>query len=289
MNLPERCRIGFGFLLLAILAGIGPSLRAQTLYDASLGTLPDNQGWSYAAVVFTGSVNKTLSENSALLDTTSSSSISAGWSPIAAPTLDRAAGFALAFTARVNAEAHANANRAGFSVIVLGSDTNGVELGYWTTNIFAQSDSPLFTHAEDTAFVTTNGFVNYALAIFGTNYVLHANGTPILAGAVRNYTAFNGPINPYRTPNFIFIGDDTTSASGSFQVRSVAVIKPPLLTSTAPGVITWSGVTNVAYSVQASANLTTWTNVGTVTSATRTFTFTNNPSPAANFLRVAFP
>jgi hypothetical protein len=32
-----------------------------------------------------------------------------------------------------------------------------------------------------------------------------------------------GPVNPYRTPNFIFLGDDTSSAQARIKLAYVAV------------------------------------------------------------------
>jgi len=194
------------------------------------------------------------------------------------------------FTARLNTETHNNNNRAGFSVIVLGSDTNGIELGFWTNTAFAQDGPPsLFVHAEDAAFTTTGGFVDYALTLTATNYVLHANGTPMLTGPVRDYTSFSGPINPYRTPNFIFFGDDTTSASASMNVRRLALVRPPILTSPAPGVVAWHGISNLNYRVQASSNLVTWTDLDVASSPTETIFHTNTATQSYEFLRVAYP
>jgi len=262
--------------------------HGQTIYDGALGTLPEAQGWSYVAVNF-GTVIATMSNNSVLLDTTSTTLNSDGWSEIAAPDLIRAASFTLLFTLKMNAEAHNNANRAGFSCIALGSDTNGIELGFWTTTIFAQSDNPLFTHAEDVAFVTTNGFVNYALTVAGTNYTLRANGTTILSGPTRNYTAFSGPINPYRTPNFLFFGDDTTSAAGSANWQSAELVRSPALAIARNGILSWTGVSNLNYTVLASTNLTTWTSNATVSSASGNCFYTNGLTPARRFYRVSFP
>ena len=54
-----------------------------------------------------------------------------------------------------------------------------------------------------------------------------------LQGGVRDYTSFTGPIDPYETPNFLFIGDDTTSARGAYRLRrvrlEVGVAQPPVL------------------------------------------------------------
>ena len=261
---------------------------AQTLYDAGLGTLPEAQGWSYGAL---GSgITKSLSANSVLLDTSTLSGNQAGWSRVAVPPLDRRKGFTLLFTAQLDAEVHSNTNRAGFSVIVLGSDTNGIELAFWTNTVFAQGGPPsLFVHAEDVAFTTTGGFVDYALTMVGSNYVLRANGTPTLFGPVRDYTSFSGPINPYRIPNFIFFGDNTTSAGASVNVRGFALVRPPLLTLPAPGVVSWRGTSNVNYRVESSSNLNTWTDRGVVTSPTDAFSYTNTATQSHEFLRVAHP
>jgi hypothetical protein len=263
------------------------STQGQTLYDGSKGTLPEAQGWSYGAVNF--GVLELATNGSALLDTTSTTLNSAGWGQVASPGLDRFAGFSLLFSVKLNVEMHNSANRAGFSCIALSSDTNGIELGFWTTNIFAQSESPLFTHAEDAQFTTTNGYVNYSLTLLGTNYFLRANGAPVLSGPTRNYTAFNGPINPYRTPSFLFFGDDTTSAGGSFNLQRIQLVRPPTLALSGTRVVSWTGVSNVTYTIYTSTNLTTWRSNATVTSASDTFCYTNNVLQAAQFLRVEYP
>lgn len=279
--------LGFRALLwLALVLLASPIARAQSLFDASLGTLPEAQGWSYAAI---GSVTRFLTNNSVLFDTTATTGTQGGWSEASGAALNRTGGFTLLFNVLINSETHVSTNRAGFSIIVLGNDEHGIELGFWTNTIFAQTDTPLFTHGEDTSFSTTNAFVNYAMSLFATNYVLTANGTNILSGPVRDYTAFNGFPNPYRTPNFIFVGDDTTSASASVNLRAVTLILPPTLTMATSGVISWIGVSNQAYTVQASTNLTAWATVGTATSQVGAFHFTNSLSKARQFFRVAFP
>ena len=270
------------------LLGSLPSGPAQTLYEASLGTLPEAQGWSYASLGV--DITKSLSGDSVRLDTSTLTDNQAGWSRIAVPPLNRSQGFTLLFTAQLNAEVHNSGNRAGFSLIVLGADTNGIELAFWTNTVFAQGGPPsLFVHAEEVAFTTTSGFVDYALTLVASNYVLRANGTPILSGPVRDYTSFSGPINPYRTPNFIFFGDDTTSASASVNMRRFVLVQPPLLTTPGPGVVSWLGTSNLSYRVEASSNLITWADRGVVTSAADNFSYTNTTTERHEFLRVAHP
>ena len=261
--------------------------HAQTLYDGSLGTLPETQGWTFGAF---GTVQAIATNGVALLDTSLAHSTQAGWSQVLGPGLDRAKGFALLFSAQLDAETHKNTNRAGFSVILLADDKQGIELGFWTDTIFAQSDAPLFTHGEDASFSTTNGVTAYALAVLGANYILRANGVPILSGPVRDYTEFGGLVSPYRIPNFVFLGDNTTSASGAGQIGQIALIRPEALTCRRPGVISWIGVGNESYTVQASSNLTVWTDLATVTAPTsETFSFTNSVLQPTQFLRVVYP
>ncbi len=120
-------------------------------------------------------------------------------------------------SAKINSETHARNDRAGFSVIALSSDQVGLELGFWADKIWAQNDSPLFTHGEEASFDTTTQHM-YDLAILGGQYKLLADNAAILTGSLRNYSG-SGP--PYSTPNFLFLGDDTTSASASVSLARV--------------------------------------------------------------------
>jgi len=62
----------------------------------------------------------------------------------------------------------------------------------------------------------------------GNNYNLYRIGTGgdaigLLNGPLRDYSAFSGPIDPYETPDFLFLGDDTTSAQAGVQIARVAL------------------------------------------------------------------
>ena len=279
--MPMRGCVHFYFAVAGLLASLA-SGSAQILYDGSLG-LPAGQGWTYFA---TGGT-QTSTGSGVQLDTAAANGFQAGYS-FSAPRLNRTNGFAVRFTSRMIAETHASANRAGFSVIVLADDKRGLELAFWTNTIFAQADSPLFTHAEETNFPATNS-VDYKLTFHPTNYVLTANGTPILSGPVRDYTAFSGPLNPYSTPNFLFLGDDTTSAGGTIIWNQAVLITAPQLVALANKKVTWAGVSNQTYTVQSSSNLTSWAVQNSITSATTNFIFTNSSSASPRFFRVVYP
>jgi hypothetical protein len=109
---------------------------------------------------------------------------------------------------------------------VLSSDKRGIELGFWTDRIWAQeggSGNTLFTQAEYAPFDTQSARMPYALAVQGDIYMLSSNGTPILSGKLRDYTAFNDFPDFYKTPNLIFVGDDTRTASAAIGLAYVAV------------------------------------------------------------------
>jgi hypothetical protein len=211
------------------------------LYNGTLGTAPTSQGYlNYVPVGF--GIEQTVGTTSTVLDTTFTDNNYAGYlaKTQVTPVLTRTGGYNLRFTVRVESENHAGSDknndgiddRAGFSVIVLSSDLKGIELGFWTNRIWAQNDgecSPeippgttCFTQAEKADFNTTSLTI-YDLTVLGNNYTLSSNGTTILTGPLRDYTEFTGSIDPYETPNFIFLGDDTTSARAKIELSYVAV------------------------------------------------------------------
>ncbi len=206
------------------------------LYDGALNTgTPNTQGFLYLTSPFLGALaTQVFSSGVTTLDTTPRRSDYAGYFADIAqyPPLDRQPGYQVLFTAQVVTESHASNNRAGFSAIVLSDDQQGIELGFWTNEIWAQEGglSPtLFTHAEGAAFDTTADLINYRLVISGSTYNLSANGSTVLSGGLRVYTAAmtQFPINPYTLPNLIFLGDDTSSAQATIRLSEVSVIDGP--------------------------------------------------------------
>ncbi|MBD1907052.1 pre-peptidase C-terminal domain-containing protein [Funiculus sociatus GB2-A5] len=164
------------------------------------------------------------------------------------PTLDRNSGYTISFQVKINSEAHTSddnndgkQDRAGFSITTISSDgQKGIELGFWNNEIWAQdgganvpvgsANRTLFTHSEGVLRSTTS-MTKYDLRVQGNNYQLLVNGSQILTGALRDYTAFDhtrtiaGPLpyDPYETPNFLFLGDNTTSARANVDIRSIAI------------------------------------------------------------------
>jgi hypothetical protein len=110
-------------------------------------------------------------------------------------------------------------------MIVTSEDSIGLELGFWRDEIWAQNDNPLFTHAEGVSFDTTGSLIRYDLTVLNSGYTLFADGSPILSNFLRDYTAFSNPLFdfPYKTPSFLFFGDDTSSASATINLASISV------------------------------------------------------------------
>jgi hypothetical protein len=193
----------------------------QTLYDGRKGTAPDRQKWTFFATG--GSQSFSKASRAPTFSTLGHSAFQGGYSRLLPFNLSRAKGYAVNFDLQVLAETHGTPNRAGVDLIVLGADKKGLELGFWTDQIWAQGDKPLFHHAEGAALNTAAKLVHYQLQVQGRSYRLFADSRPVLSGPIRDYTAFEGFINPYRTPNFLFLGDDSTSASGSFRLTRFSV------------------------------------------------------------------
>ena len=129
------------------------------------------------------------------------------------------------------------ADRSGVSLIVLGSDHKGVELAFWQDEIWAQQASPVFTHSavseRDQSAGLTSLLTHYNLNVQGSTYTLsNGGGTVLLAGTLKDYLANGGPALPYAAGNFLFFGDDTTSARGNASIGGVTVS----LTTPEPGV-----------------------------------------------------
>lgn len=200
---------------------------AAVLYNGALGTSPVDQGLAYASIP---STPFTVGNGMTVLDTAAenNNAIFAGFLTTSATPLNRTIGFTIRFDIRVVNSAFSNPSRAGFSVIALASDKKGIEIGFHADEIFAQGDSPMFVRAESVSFDTTVAVRRYDLDIVGDYYLLRTGGVLLLSGPVRDYTSFTGPIDPYETPNFLFFGDDSTSARGRTEIRYLATYGLPV-------------------------------------------------------------
>lgn len=205
--------------------------KTIVLYDSASGVIPGAPMMNFIDVPG-GAALPSYTDGVTVMDTTASGKstyagwISSGTSIPGFPLMDPTAGFQVDFIIQLKNESHANYNRAGFSVLLLGDDARGIELAFWQNEIWAQSDDStgeLFTHAEGVEFATTTGLVHYQLTILNDTYTLTADTEPILTGPIRDYSRFDGFPDPYETPNFLFLGDDTTSAEAHVWLSLVSI------------------------------------------------------------------
>lgn len=260
---------------------------AQVLFDSRPGTWPTEQGWSYAAVP--GLAVQDLAGSALRLVTTAATVEAAGYARRLDPPLDRRAGFNVGLRFRLPREVHVRDDRAGFSVIVLDADLRGIELGFWRDQVFAQADQPLFTRAESASHPFDAEPVELILSVRADRYHLFVNRSVVLTGPLRDYTAFTGFPDVYETPNFLFLGDNTTSAAAEVELFCVALIRPPRVAWAADGPLTWEGVPEQTYTVEFSADGRTWTPAGQIRSDTGRFTHPVAREADHGFFRVVHP
>jgi hypothetical protein len=273
--------------------------RVAMLYDGSRNTgTPDTQGFLYLARPQTPPLMaaQSFDDGVATLNTSAQRGDSAGWFGRGdrMPVLDRQAGFTVTFTARLDAEDHTGSDkngdgigdRAGLSVIVLTSDVLGIELAFWPGEVWAQEDgaaeppppgNTLFTHAEGAHWDAGAALTPYDLRIQGDGYALSSAGAPILAGRLRDYRAFGG--FPYTSRNFLFLGDDTTSASATAALSRVAILLPD---NGEGGTPTWTPTAIPIATVAATATAFPTATLAATLTATASATATAEPTTEAS-------
>ena len=215
-------------LLLFITGGVNAT--TISLFEDSLGTLPSVQGKLFFAGL---GGTQTVSANGVDLDTTPLGDPGQhGYSNSIAVDLDRTKGLNLDFQLHVSLEEHgSNGHRAGFSVIVITNDLQDVELGFWRDagagigEVWAQEVG--FTHAEGALYDTSSAETNYSLQILGSEYSLLADGVSLLSGALGNLSGV-ASTDVYGIRNYLFFGDNTTSARGQVTLGDISLTTAPV-------------------------------------------------------------
>lgn len=278
-----------------------------TLYDGS--GKPADQAWlDFATLNLAGLdvASETVVVDGVEFDSTVDNNIYGGYSNYTTigtvknasfPTLDRTSGYQLNFTVQIDEQVNDGANgsdRAGFSVIALSSDLQGIELGFRTNDIFAQNVG--FTQGEAASgsdiAVLLAAHTSYTLSIASDGYTLASGGATLLSGSLRDYSATGVP---YERPSMIFFGDDTTSARARFTLGTISLTTDTVTstptstatntatsTSTATNTMT-SMVTSTATSTSTATNTVTGTATGTST-AIRTSTATSTATLTTTFV-----
>lgn len=223
------------------LVGMCSVAPGELLYDAGLGTTPNQQGWAYLTNPFVGAeATQVVQQGVLALDTRPVIGEQAGYFYSAA-TIDLAAtAFTLAFLMQQvdgvdvpdsDPLAIGERNRGGLSVIVISQDLRGIELQFQTDHILALDDrNTAFPIGESVAFDTTSSLQHYQLMLTTTAYQLLANQQPILHGPLRDY----GPIAPpgpaglvYTAPNLLFLGDNTGRGAALTRLSQISLFTVP--------------------------------------------------------------
>jgi len=206
------------------------------LYDAAWGGPPSDQGWWFLCDPLDAATSESFGELSVAMDTLPATSWKAGYftqEPLTGerfrhpnlPQLDSASGFVVGISLAVEKEKHLRPDRAGLSLLILCSDGQAIELGFWRDEIWAQGDQGrvLFQDSkQETAAVQAGeAGIRLEVRIQGGRYTVVRSDRELLSGPLRNYSAFGA--FPYTARNMIFVGDNTSSAGARFRLERVAV------------------------------------------------------------------
>ena len=149
---------------------------------------------------------------------------------VAFPILDSNAGYTLSFTIKINSQTNTGTNgpnRAGFSITALDNNKQGIEIGFRNTDIFAQNSNfnAIDPAEQQTSFGSVLAdFSTYDLNVLGNNYTLSNGGNDLFSGLLRSYTISSNPLTAvYGNPNFLFFGDNTTSAGAGVDIQNITL------------------------------------------------------------------
>jgi hypothetical protein len=233
----------------AVVGTIRNDDSSLTLYDPTVPTRPGQQGW---LAVNTGLLGRESgSANGTILDTSLfpldlagySNRVATSQAPLvngAFPSLDRTVGFRLDFRLHLLNDVNASPNRAGFSVTLLDQSPIplGIELGFQRDpasgpavqgRIFSQEGgaTPFQEIGERSDSLSFSSAETYSLRFLEQSYVLLAGNTVVLSGALRDYSQAPSdpriPFNPYRLPNVLFLGDNTSRSSAQVELGSLTL------------------------------------------------------------------
>jgi hypothetical protein len=142
----QGCTTALACCLLCLSFAPAWAAPQKTLYDGAKGTPPGSQGWIFFATG--GAETKPQGTGVTTFSTTANRAFQGGYSLVLSSPLDRSRGYTLGFDIQIQAETHVSPDRAGVSVIVLGHDKKGLELGFWPSEVWAQTDKPLFRPSD---------------------------------------------------------------------------------------------------------------------------------------------
>ena len=225
-------------LLITVYGNVGAA--TVLLFDGNTGPVPGQLLFASG-----GGGSQSFGTDGVTLDSTSDNDVQAGYTnwaelppfpPFILPSidLDRSAGVTVDFEVRINQEDHGTDNdRSGFVAIVVTNDRQGVELSFWKDagagmgEIWAQEIGFNHSTTESVPYDTSTSSTTYSLHILGLGYSLLANGAPLLSGSLRDLSGVVMDVpDVYDIPNFLFFGDNTTSAQANVTLGDIALTTP---------------------------------------------------------------
>ena len=234
-------------LIWGTLFGIGRTVEAIVLFDATVGTTPDAQGWLFATDPPIGAAShQSIVGGLLLLNTRDDISEQAGYFskvPFLSfqhpdhPVIDLSlASYSITFGMRQVAGSNlpdtdplavGEHNRGGFALIAISEDLSGIELQFQTDQIVALDDeNTAFPIGESQAFDSTAALYDFELKLSQTGYELLVDDLLLLEESLRNYASIapDPPKDfPYTTPSFFFWGDNTGRGEALSEVTQFEV------------------------------------------------------------------
>jgi len=210
-------------LVLTLSAAFAAPAQAATLFDAAAG-LPGTQGWTPVTISTGGAAgSEGLAGGVYTLDSRAPNVDTFGqWrlSPIA---LDPSGGWQADLRLRVVDETHTSNDRAGFSVLFVGSPTSGsIEIAFREDRIFAYAyQGGSFVQGVGAAIDTTDQLHDYRLLVSNQQFSFARDGTVLFSGSLQNYTPQG---LPYNAPGFLFFGDNTSSGSALVELARIDLV-----------------------------------------------------------------
>lgn len=212
--------------LFALGAWTAQPAAAVVLYDPFAG-LPASQGWLSLIDATPGVTG--LQADRYTLDTTGAGVSTHGHGRIAPTALDPSAGYLVSFNARIVSETHSSGNRAGFSMVFVGSDPRqSIEIAFWNGEVWAYDyvagNADRFVKGPSAALNTGIALRDYQLRVQGGSFSLWSQGTPLFGGPLQYYTAQGAP---YTVSNFVFFGDNTSRGAASVEIGAISLLPIP--------------------------------------------------------------
>ncbi len=164
-------------------------------------------------------------------------------------------------------------------------------ISYLVSNIVATPPTIVVQPAGQTVPQGANAtFTVQATGSSPLTYQWRRNGSPMPGASQSNYVLSSA--QPVDMGAYSVLITNSAGAATSSDAMLALQVPQPVLSTPAPGVITWDGLSNLVYRVEASTSLnaTGWTTIGTAASPSSHISFTNqSPDPSGQCYRVVYP